>query len=198
MRAVVAAEMRELDRRATDEFGVPSLLLMENAGAAVARSAQHMLAFPEPAIQDPRIVVVAGRGNNGGDGLVAARHLHAAGWDVHITLAGPEERVQGEARANLEMVQRAGVPLAVVEAAPERFNADLIIDALLGTGLKGDPTGLSAALVEAINRSGAPVLAVDVPSGLNADTGRAAVCVRAVRTVTFALPKVGLLFYPGR
>src|SRR6266699_448714 len=103
MRAVTAAEMRELDRRATDEFGVPSLLLMENAGAAVARAALEMLP------QTPsRVEVVAGRGNNGGDGLVAARHLHAAGHSALVTLTGPEDRVQGDARANLEMVKRAG------------------------------------------------------------------------------------------
>src|SRR5437899_817041 len=109
--AVTAAEMREMDRRATDEFGVPSLLLMENAGAAVARAAQEMLGeAPAP------VAVVAGRGNNGGDGLAAARHLHAAGHEVRVTLAGPEDRVQGDARANLEMVRRAGVSRTAGEA----------------------------------------------------------------------------------
>lgn len=191
--AVTAAEMRELDGRAVDEFGIPSLLLMENAGAAVARAALEMLSRAPS-----RIAVIAGRGNNGGDGLVAARHLHAAGHELFVTLAGPEERVQGGARANLEIARRAGVPVQIVEAAPNRFEADLIVDALLGTGLKGEVKGLSAELIRAMNRSGTPVLAVDVPSGLDADTGRAATCVRAAQTVTFALPKVGLLFYPGR
>jgi NAD(P)H-hydrate epimerase len=198
VRVVTSDEMRELDRRATDEFGIPSLLLMENAGAAVARTAAQMLATRQSHTHPPRTVVVAGRGNNGGDGFVAARHLHADGWDVRMVLAGPEERVQGDARVNLETLRRAGVPLEVVETALDRFEADLIVDALLGTGLRGDPTGLSAGLIEAINRSQAPVLAVDVPSGLDADTGRAAVCVRAACTVTFALPKAGLLLYPGR
>src|SRR5262249_41764793 len=115
-----------------------------------------------------------------------------------VILAGPEDRVQGDARANLEMVRRAAVPLELVETAPNRFDADLIIDALLGTGLKGEVKGLSSDLIQAMNRSDTPVLAVDVPSGLDADTGRAVTCVQAARTVTFALPKVGLLFYPGR
>jgi hydroxyethylthiazole kinase-like uncharacterized protein yjeF len=190
--AVTAAEMRGLDGRATAEFGVPSLLLMENAGAAVARAAAEM------APRGARVAVVAGRGNNGGDGLVAARHLQAAGYDVTVTLLGPEERVQGDARANLEMARRAGIPLQVVESAPDRLEADLIIDALLGTGLKGSATGPAAALIEAMDRSPAPVLAVDVPSGLDADTGHAESCVHAARTVTLALPKVGLLLYPGR
>src|SRR5688572_2287482 len=184
-RAVTAAEMRELDRRATDEYGVPSLLLMENAGAAVARAAQEMLPGGRG-----RVVIVAGKGNNGGDGLVAARHLHAAGCDASVVMTGPQERVRGDARANLEMVRRARIPLEVTEAAPERWNADLVVDALLGTGLKGPAAGLTAALIETINRSTCPVLAVDVPSGLDADTGRAENCVRADRTVTFALPKV--------
>jgi hydroxyethylthiazole kinase-like uncharacterized protein yjeF len=207
-RAVTSAEMRELDRRATEEFGVASLLLMENAGAAVARDALRLL-HREPFLQvirtphqrlpgRPRVVVIAGRGNNGGDGLVTARHLDAAGCEVHVVLAGPEERVQGDARANLEMVRRAGIPVETVEAAPERFDADLLLDALLGTGLKGQVSGLAAALIEAMNRSACPVLAVDVPSGLDADTGRADTCVDADCTVTFALPKVGLLFYPGK
>ena len=134
---VTAAEMRELDRRATDEFGVPSLLLMENAGAAIARAARKMLAAG-------RVLVVAGRGNNGGDGFVAARHLDAAGYDVRVLLAAPEERVQGDARANLEMCRRAGIAVTVVASAPERPEADLIVDALLGTGLKGAVKGLAA------------------------------------------------------
>src|SRR6476661_195608 len=107
--AVTAAEMREMDRRASDEFAVPSLLLMENAGAAVARAAQAMLSRTSA-----RVAIIAGGGNNGGDGVVAARHLHAAGHDVRVTLTGPEDRVQGDARANLEMARRAGVPVGVV------------------------------------------------------------------------------------
>src|SRR5437899_192800 len=138
--AVTAAEMRELDRRSSDDFGVPSLLLMENAGAAVARAAIAMLGEARG-----RVVIVAGRGNNGGDGLVAARHLHAAGHEVRVTLAGPEDRVQGDAQANLEMVRRAGVPLDVVESAPERFDGELSHDGLLGTGLKGGVKGRAAA-----------------------------------------------------
>jgi hydroxyethylthiazole kinase-like uncharacterized protein yjeF len=106
--------------------------------------------------------------------------------------------VQGDARANLEMVRRAGISLEVVQAAPERWDADLIVDALLGTGFKPPVAGIPAVLIESINLASCPVLAVDVPSGLYADTGRAETCVRADRTITFALPKVGLLFFPGR
>jgi NAD(P)H-hydrate epimerase len=200
LRVATSEEMRELDRRATAEFNLPALLLMENAGAAVAREAVHLLQIrlssssPRP----PVVVVVAGRGNNGGDGFVAARHLQALGCQVTVTLAGAEKKVQGNARANLEMARAAGIKLEPISAAPERFDADLIIDALLGTGLKGAVTGLAAELIAAMNRSSCPVLAVDVPSGLEADTGRADIAVQAAVTVTFALPKVGLLCYPGK
>jgi NAD(P)H-hydrate epimerase len=245
MNVVTGAQMREIDRRTTAEFGIPSLLLMENAALRVVAAAEEMLR----AGQGRRVVVVAGKGNNGGDGFAAARHLHTRGWDVVLWLVGDPDAVQGDARVNLEIARRVGVPLWVEDGMntapspasespamggpamggpalggpatevaagtagsppartpgsagrPGLFDgaADLIIDALLGTGVRGAPTGEVATAIEAINQSGAPVLAVDLPSGLDADTGAVAgACIQATRTVTFALPKRGLLVYPGR
>jgi hydroxyethylthiazole kinase-like uncharacterized protein yjeF len=196
MKAVTGAQMREIDRRAEVEYGIPSLLLMENAALRVVEAAEVMLS----AAGGRRVAIVAGKGNNGGDGLAAARHLAGRGCEVAVWLIGDPEAVQGDARTNLEIVRRLGLPLSG-PAVDERtvFDADLILDALLGTGVRGAPAGPIAAAIEAINRSPAPVLAVDLPSGLDADTGAVpGPCVRAARTVTFALPKRGLLVYPGR
>lgn len=198
MKAVTGAQMRAIDRRATEEYAIPSLLLMENAALRVVDAAEAMLATSG----GRRVQVVAGKGNNGGDGLAAARHLHQRGFKVHVTLVADPDAVEGDARLNLEICHRVGVPLEVAPPAPIGFGtppSDLIIDALLGTGVRGAPTGPIAEAIDAINRCPAPVLAVDLPSGLDADTGAVpGACVRARRTVTFALPKRGLLVYPGR
>jgi hydroxyethylthiazole kinase-like uncharacterized protein yjeF len=197
MKAVTGAQMREIDRRAQAEYGIPSLLLMESAALRVVEAAEEVLR----AAGGRRVAVVAGKGNNGGDGLAAARHLSGRGWQVEVWLVCDPEAVQGDARTNLEIVRRLGISLHAAGSGqlPDEFDADLIIDALLGTGVRGAAAGLTATAIEAINRSGAPVLAVDLPSGLDADTGAVpGPCVKADRTVTFALPKRGLLVYPGR
>src|SRR5262245_41407081 len=136
MRLVTAAQMRELDRRATEEFGIPSLLLMENAGGAVADHALAMLDGPA------RVAAYCGRGNNGGDGFVAARHLANAGCEVHVFLSAGGKEPQGDAAANLEIVRRMDLPLRTLESAPRLpWPADLVIDAVLGTGIHGEVTG---------------------------------------------------------
>lgn len=192
MKACTAAEMREIDRRAADEFGLPTLLLMENAGRAVAAAARRWL--PR---RGGRGLVVAGRGNNGGDGLVAARHLANAGHTVQIWLLAEPDALRGEVRLNFEIVQRMG--LAVSTTPPDRLNADVIVDALYGTGLQGDVRPEAAAAIERMNAADAPVVAVDLPSGLESDTGRwRTACVQATVTVTLGLPKIGLLLWPGR
>jgi NAD(P)H-hydrate epimerase len=196
LKAVTAAEMRSIDRRATEEYGIPSLLLMEHAALQVALQAEAALAEGKGRC----VLIVAGKGNNGGDGLAAARILHLRGYDVAVRLIADPEAMQGDARANLEMVRRLAIPLTCAGSVADALSpADLIIDALLGTGFRGKPEGEIAAAIDAMNGASAPVLAVDLPSGLDADSGQApGVCVRASRTVTFALPKRGLLLYPGR
>lgn len=190
MRACTAEQMRSIDRRAVEEYGMPSLLLMENAGRAVAERAARRLS------PGGRVTVLCGGGNNGGDGFVAARHLYNRGFEVACCLAVPRERVRDDARANLELAERLGIPIR--QEAPT-LAAGLIVDALLGTGFRGEPRGAVAEQIRLANESGLPILAVDVPSGLDSDTGRASAgAIRAVETVTFGLPKLGLLTYPGR
>ncbi|MBE3597333.1 MAG: NAD(P)H-hydrate dehydratase [Limnochordaceae bacterium] len=201
------ASMQEVDRRAAAEYGVPSMVLMENAGAAVARVASEMLGG-SPAGR--RVVVVAGPGNNGGDGLVAARRLANRGARVRVLLAaeqaGERPRLSPDALANYQIATRSGIEVVALASLGEDragellATAQLIIDAVLGTGARGAPRGPAMAAIAAIERvSGAvPVLAVDIPSGVDADTGLVAgVAVRATRTVTFGLPKPGQLLFPG-
>lgn len=199
MHAVTSAEMAELDRRAADEFGIPPALLMENAGRRVAEVIHTVIA---PGSR--RCVVLAGKGSNGGDGLVAARHLASRGWRTVVLLLAREDEVTGEARRNLSMAREAGVEIVAVNSmalagARERLGeAGVIVDAIFGTGFRGSPMGLAAQLIEAANSAAAPVVAVDVPSGVEADTGVVrGVAITAAATVTMGLPKVGLLLYPG-
>jgi NAD(P)H-hydrate epimerase len=191
--------MAALDRRAADEFGVSTLLLMEAAGRGVVSAARHLVGA-RPA----RVVIVAGKGNNGGDGLVAGRLLHAEGWSVTVVLLARDADVSGDAAVNLDRARRAGVDLVNLDstAVPALrgllAGADLIVDGLFGTGFRGPAVGLAAKAIEAINGSGRPVLAVDIPSGVQGDTGAVdGLAVRATATVAMGLPKVGLVLAPG-
>ena len=198
MKLVTAGQMRELDRRATEQYGIPSILLMENAGLRTFDIACEMIGDAS----GKRVVVIAGKGNNGGDGFCIARHLANAGADVQCFLAGKIEEVRGDARINLDTALKMNISVEEISNTEPigmpLLHANLVIDALLGTGIKGEVTGLAADIIDAINACGKPVLSVDVPSGLISDTGQiAGKCVRAARTVTYALPKIGLLTYPG-
>jgi len=194
------AAVRDVDRRAIEEFGVPGVVLMENAG----RNAAHLL---HAAVGDGTTVSIAcGRGNNGGDGFVIARHLDLLGHPVRILLACPPEACTGDAAINLAIVRHSGLDLAVLDRAdPATWEAGLtgaggeplwIVDALLGTGASGPPRGAIAAAIDAINvlrdRGRARTFAVDIPSGMDCDTGQAAGgCIRADVTGTFVARKIG-------
>lgn len=198
MKIVTAEQMQELDRRAVEGAGIPALTLMENAGRGVAEAAARMT----EARPDRPIVIICGRGNNGGDGFVAARHLAQMGRKPQVFLAAEQGHVSGDAGANLRRLEEAGLAAAEVDSAEPVARAccraGLVVDALLGTGLSGDVRGLSAELIDAINECGAPVLAVDLPSGLDADSGRRlGAAVRADETITMGLPKLGLFLHPG-
>jgi NAD(P)H-hydrate epimerase len=201
MFALTAEEMRAVDRHTIDVIGIPALVLMENAGRAVAEEA--MAVARESAVsggaERKRWIVLAGKGNNGGDGLVAARHLLEAGYRVRVVYAENPASFAGEAAVQRDIADRLGIPWAVYgEGAVDWREADGVIDALLGTGSKGAPRGAYAALIREANDSGLPIVAVDIPSGLNADTGEVhAPCIAAVRTVALAFVKRGLLQYPG-
>jgi NAD(P)H-hydrate epimerase len=196
-----AEEMRRLDRRAIDELGIPGTTLMENAGRGAA---QAILARFGP-LRRKRVVLCCGKGNNGGDGFVVARRLKTAGAEAKVVLLAHASDVKGDAARMLTAYRRAGgaireVPrvsdLEILERA--LAGADLVVDALLGTGLSGPATALYAQAIELINRSVKPVAALDLPSGLSSDHGRLlGPTVSAVLTTTFAGWKRGLLVYPG-
>jgi NAD(P)H-hydrate epimerase len=180
------AQVREVDRRATEQYHVPGIVLMENAARAVADEAWRMLGGA-PADVD----IVCGGGNNGGDGLAVARHLHNRGCRVRIRLATDPSHYQGDALINWQIVAAMGLEVL----GPERLaigKTALLIDALFGTGLSKPPQGVYAECIEAMNGAGVDVLAVDLPSGLDCDTGLPlGACVRAKRTVTFVAEKSG-------
>jgi NAD(P)H-hydrate epimerase len=181
-------QVRAIDQRATDEYHVPSIVLMENASRGVADAAErHFL--PRPS----RVLILCGGGNNGGDGLAAARHLHNRGHAVTIGLLTDPARYKGDAKTNWDIVQSMRLPASPTDADTiRRTRADLILDAIFGTGLTDAPREPFPQIVEAIRDRGTPVLAVDLPSGLDCDTGRPpGACVRATRTVTFVTEKIG-------
>ena len=201
MKLVTAAQMRQLDRQAIEVVGLPSLVLMENAG----RATYQVLRQEFPHLQGP-VAVVAGRGNNGGDGFVVARYLANDGFPVTVFLMGARDQVKGDARVNLDILAHLGVEVVeVLDDAGLEANicrvahCRLIVDALLGTGLTGSVEGLLGRLIDRLNSFSTPVLAVDIPSGLCADTGRPlGVAIKAKVTVTYGWPKIGQVVPPGR
>jgi hydroxyethylthiazole kinase-like uncharacterized protein yjeF len=182
-------EMRAVDRAASERYGIPSLSLMESAGA---RATDFLL----QRYRDLRkVVIVGGEGQNGGDGWVVARHLHARGVRAQCVLVGSADKVRGDARTNLEALAKLGID---VSTSLELKGATLIVDALFGTGLARALSGAQAEVVQRINDSGVVVCALDLPSGIDADSGQVlGSAIRADTTVTFAGCKRGLFQFPG-
>ena len=204
IRLATAEEMRRADRRATAEFGLSSLILMENAGRGAADAIERVLGL----CRGRRVAVVCGKGQNGGDGFVVARHLMGRGSAVEVWLIGRAADVMGDAATNLAVLRRGSLPVmeATEAAGSSGFDdlrrglsrADLVVDALLGTGVRGPADGVMGAAIAAINEASRPVCALDLPSGLSADGGDLlGPTVRARLTVTFGLPKVGLFVGAG-
>lgn len=191
--ALPAAAMAEVDRLMMDDLGVGTLQLMETAGHAIAAFARERC-LPG-GVAGTRVLALAGSGGNGGDALVAARWLAAWGAAPTVALTKVPEAYTGAAAHQLVTAQRMGIPiLATDDALPD---ADLILDGLLGFSAAGNPRGAVATLIDAANAHAAPILAIDLPSGLDATTGAIGLpCVRATWTLTLALPKTGLLV-PG-
>lgn len=198
-RALSRAEVREVDRRAIEELGLAGPVLMENAGLGLARIVVEELRR-RGAAAPARVAIACGAGNNGGDGLVLARHLQLAGHDPRVLFCADRAQVDRarEAGMNLTVVERAGIPLeetrdgAALRAALERLGPVLLVDALYGTGLAGPLREPGLGLVQALDGAGLPVVAVDIPSGLDCDTGRPlGAAVHAVRTVSFVAEKLG-------
>lgn len=201
MKILTAAEMREVDRLTTERYGVPSRTLMENAGKSVA----GFIASRFPDFKHRPIIVLCGKGNNGGDGFVAARHLLKMGADVQAYLVADPREVKGDAAANLNRWKKAGGKLRVVrtssdfkKSAPQSWQGLIIVDALLGTGARGEVTGPLRKIIEDVNFKADCVVAVDIPSGLDADTGSVGgTAIVAQHTITFTVPKPGLFIGDG-
>jgi NAD(P)H-hydrate epimerase len=201
MKLVLPEQMNAIDACAIKEYGIPGLLLMENAASAVVSEAASMLG----GCRGRRVVVLAGRGNNGGDGFAAARLLHCKGADVHVYLIGSKATVSGDALANLTILE--GIGIQVIELLEEKSldalcadmeKAQLILDGIFGIGLNRGVSGLAGAVIERANASGKAILSIDIPSGVDGTDGTVkGACINATATVTFCLPKTGLVLHPG-
>jgi len=190
-------EMKDLDRRAGVEFGISQDLLMENAGQAV-----YFVISQELGIKDNKFVVFCGGGNNGGDGLVVARKIHSNGGEVKVFLLDDETKFRGAAIKNFEILSRMPIEMSRISSIdsviPELLDCDAIVDAIFGTGLVRKVSGIYKDVIRLINESQSTVFSVDIPSGINGDTGQMmGVAVEADYTVTFGLPKLGNMLYPG-
>jgi len=184
------AQSREIDRRSIEEYHLPGIVLMENAARSLADVACEML----DGQNNKSVLILCGGGNNGGDGLAAARHLHNRNIEVTIALMTDPSHYQGDALINWQII--AAMRLPVSQADPKALpitSASLLIDAVFGTGLTQPPRPPFDEFVAAVERASISVLAVDIPSGLDCDTGQplGPACIRATRTVTFAADKIG-------
>ena len=201
MKVLNAEQMKNIDRQTIKEIGILGPVLMENAGIQIVRALRRK--FPEP--QREKIVIVAGRGNNGGDGLVVARHLFNQGCRPQVLLLGSKQEVKGDAALNLRIAQRIGIDtyeiksLKTWEKHKKRvLQSTLLVDAIFGTGLSVPAKGLYAKVIEDMNKSKAYTIAVDIPSGLSSDTYQIiGSCVKADLTVTLAAPKIAHVFPPA-
>ncbi len=202
MKVVTSEQMQALDRQTIEDLGIHGLILMENAGRGTAEIVMSQYAAE---LSGKGALVVAGPGNNGGDGFVIARHLVQAGIRTDIVVLAPEEKFRGDALVNLEIVKALGIPLVIctdesilIDQLPLFEDAGVIVDALFGTGLGRPLEGRFARAVRYINRSHAPVAAVDIASGLSSDTGHPlGTAVKADITCTMAMPKIGHVTWPG-
>jgi hydroxyethylthiazole kinase-like uncharacterized protein yjeF len=202
VKIATSEQMRSIDKRAIDGLGIPGLTLMENAGKGVLSVIEDIAGD----VRGKAFAIICGKGNNGGDGFVVSRLLREKGGHVTAFLLARAEEVSGDASVNLERFVSMGGELKELTAsnifdqlAPALSKVHFIVDAIYGTGFKGKASGLAAQAIELINSSGRRVCSVDVPSGLDCDTARAdGDCVRSHATATLALPKKGLVFYPGR
>jgi ADP-dependent NAD(P)H-hydrate dehydratase / NAD(P)H-hydrate epimerase len=200
-----AAEMRTCDAAAIDRYGIPGIVLMENAARGSAESIQVL--FPDA--QRTHVLIICGKGNNGGDGFALARHLHIRKYTVTVASVGSITSLRGDARVNADIVMKisrsdtSGRIACITSVTPEKLSGvglpDIIVDALLGTGFRGKTDRRYSSLISWINTSGLPVVAIDIPSGVHADTGVVdGISVRAQYTLTMGLLKTGLLFSDGR
>ena len=187
---ITTDQMREVDRAMVEEYGIQLIQMMENAGRNLAHLARHRFLGGDP--RGRRVLVLAGTGGNGGGGLVCARRLHSWGAEVEVWVTAQPSQLAEVTRHQLAILEQMEAPVQVAGEEAEPPTADLIVDALIGYSLHGAPQGTTAALIRAANGHGAPILALDVPSGIDSTTGIVHdPAIRATATLTLALPKQG-------
>ncbi len=200
MRLVTGNEMKTIDQKAMMEYGLPPVVLMENAGAAVVRHSSKEVDWA-----GKRVCIVCGKGNNGGDGFVIARYAENAGADVIVFYIGERKKYSEEAQHHFQIMEHLDCAIHKLRENENRDiffhhirNADIIVDAILGTGIQGAVRPFEEELIHTINQNTGYTIAVDIPSGINSDTGEGEVAVQADVTVTFGCYKQGMFFYPGK
>ena len=197
MKVSSVSEMRELDRTAIDVFGVKEELLMENAGEAT-----YFVISDEYGIKGKKFIVCCGIGNNGGDGFVIARKIHSNGGNVKVFILGDRGKYKGVSKLNLDIISRLKIEIREITSVDaiktDIAHADAIVDAIFGTGLIREVAGLYRDVIELINGSGKTVFSADIPSGVHGDSGHVmGIAAKADYTVTFGLPKLGNMLFPG-
>jgi len=190
-------EMREMDNRAINEYGIPEEILMENAGQAV-----YFTILKELGIKNKNFVIFCGVGHNAGDGMVVARKIFSSGGNVTVFILGDSTKYDGAARQNFEIVKKLQIEITYLNDTSSVIKkieqADAIIDAVFGTGLNREVTGIYKEAINLINKSNKTVFSIDIPSGINGDIGKImGSAVKANFTITFGLPKIGSLLFPG-
>lgn len=193
-------QLRQIDQQARQIYGIPTLLLMENAGRFVCESIMYYLRKRS----NRKVILLCGTGNNGGDGFVCARHLCKNDVDVFVYIVGRRSKIKGPARINLRILEKLGISaqeafkIELDELAQRLKIAGVIVDGIFGVGLDRDIQEPYWSVIETVNMSGRPVVAIDIPSGLDADTGKVrGIAVRANWTVTFEVPKKGMVVKEG-
>ncbi len=201
LNAVSSKQMSSIDRRTIEEVMIPGIVLMENAALKVFQ--EVMRTIKKTALQ--AVGVFAGKGNNGGDAFSVAKHLYNNSIKTKVFLLAPKNQIKGDALTNLIVLENIGLEVYEVidhrslkELEESMKDIDIIVDGIFGTGLKSKITGLQKEIIEKINSTNLPIISVDVPSGLDCTTGKIqGICVKATKTVTFGLPKIGQFLYPG-
>lgn len=201
MKVVTSEQMSMIDRISIDTLGIPGIVLMENAAVKVVEEIGRMLG----GTAGKNIVVLAGKGNNGGDALAVARHLYNRGADTSVYILSEKEEIKGDAAINLNILEKIGLKSKVLRDTMqlktlkmELAAADLVVDGIFGTGIKAEITGLNVEVIRTMNESSKTIISIDIPSGVNGGNGKImGTCIKANRTVTFGLPKIGLVIHPG-
>lgn len=201
MRLVTPKQMNEIDKRSIERVGIPGVVLMENAAIGVVQEVLKLLGTTA----GKKAVIFAGKGNNGGDAFAVARRLYNLGVEVSVYIAAHKGEISGDAAINLKIIENMGIEASEVlesgvlkRISKELFTANVIIDGLLGTGLKGGAEGLIGEIINLANGSGCKIVSIDIPSGVNGETGKVeGACIKADVTVTFGLPKTGSVVHPG-